>query len=261
MTLPARRSPRRPLLNQVALVTGSGRRIGRAIAIRLAQDGFAIALHHHSSQSEAGEAEREIIAAGGAACLVRADLTQPESAAGVVAATLAAFGRLDLLVNNAAMFHADSIESLEQAVWRRQFAVNLEAPVFLSAEFAKALPAGSKGAIVNIIDNRVLRLTPQNISYTLSKSALWTATQTMAQALAPLIRVNAVGPGPTFANALQGVAGLAREAAAVLLQRTVSGDEIAEAVVYLAGASSVTGQFIAVDAGQHLAWRTPDIID
>jgi NAD(P)-dependent dehydrogenase (short-subunit alcohol dehydrogenase family) len=249
------------MVDKVALVTGSGRRMGRAIAIRLARDGFAIALHHHSSQQGAEEVKREIIAAGGAACLVRADLTQPESATGLVAATLAAFGRLDLLVNNAAMFHADAIESLDQALWRRQFALNLEAPVLLSAEFAKLLPAGSKGAIVNIVDNRVLRLTPQNISYTLSKSALWTATQTMAQALAPRIRVNAVGPGPTFPNAFQGAAGLAHEAAAVLLQRAVSGDEIAEAVVYLAGAASVTGQFIAVDAGQHLSWRTPDIID
>jgi NAD(P)-dependent dehydrogenase (short-subunit alcohol dehydrogenase family) len=249
------------MVEQVALITGAGKRMGRAIALRLARDGFAVALHHNSSKREAGEVEREIAAAGGRACLVRADLTQPKSAAGLIAASLAAFGKLDLLVNNAAIFHGDTMESLDPVIWRTQFAVNLEAPVFLSAEFAKSLPSQSRGAIVNIIDNRVLRLTPQNISYTLSKSALWTATQTMAQALAPRIRVNAVGPGPTFPNARQGAAGLAHEAAAVLLQHAVSGDEIAEAVAYLARAASVTGQFIAVDAGQHLAWRTPDIID
>jgi NAD(P)-dependent dehydrogenase (short-subunit alcohol dehydrogenase family) len=249
------------MADKVALITGAAKRIGRAIAMKLARDGFAVALHYHSSRREAAELARQIVAMGGVASLNEADLADPASPDRMVAGAVKALGRLDLLVNNAAIFQGDSIAGLDLALWRRQFAINLEAPVFLAAAFAKSLPAGAEGAIVNIIDNRVLRLTPQNMSYTLAKSALWTATQTLAQALAPRIRVNAVGPGPTFANAFQGEAGLAHEAAAVLLERPTSGADVADAVAYLAAARSTTGQFIAVDSGQHLAWRTPDIID
>ena len=249
------------MAERVALVTGAAKRIGRAIALRLARDGFGVALHHHSSQTAAEDVAGEIAAAGGQASLIEADLADPASPERLVAGTIAALGRLDLLVNNAAIFQGDSIDRLDLTLWRRQFAINLEAPVFLAAAFAKRLPGRAHGAIVNIIDNRVLRLTPQNMSYTLAKSALWTATQTLAQALAPRIRVNAVGPGPTFPNARQGEAGLAHEAAAVLLERPVSGEDVAEAVAYLVTAGSITGQFIAVDSGQHLAWRTPDIIE
>ena len=249
------------MAEKVALITGAGKRMGRAIALRLARDGFAVALHYHSSHGEAAQVGREIAAAGGDVSLVEADLADPASPDQMIAASVKALGRLDLLVNNAAIFVGDSMAALDLARWRRQFAINLEAPVFLAAAFAKSLSARDEGAIVNIVDNRVLRLTPQNMSYTLAKSALWTATQTMAQALAPCIRVNAVGPGPTFPNAFQGEAGLAHEAAAVLLQRPVSGEDVADAVAWLATARSVTGQFIAVDSGQHLAWRTPDIIE
>ena len=246
---------------KVALVTGAGKRIGRAIAVRLARDGYAVALHYRSSRREAEELAGEIAAFGGRSILVEADLADASSLDDLIASTLRSLGRLDLLVNNAAIFESDSIAALDLALWRRQFAINLEAPVFLAAAFAKSLPAGAEGSVVNIIDGRVLRLTPQNISYTLAKSALWTATQTMAQAMAPRIRVNAVGPGPTFPNATQGEAGLAHEAAAVLLERAVSGEDVADAVAWLAGARSITGQFIAVDSGQHLSWRTPDIIE
>jgi NAD(P)-dependent dehydrogenase (short-subunit alcohol dehydrogenase family) len=133
--------------------------------------------------------------------------------------------------------------------------------VFLIGAFAAALPADREGAVVNIIDQRVLKLTPQYLSYTLAKSALWTATRTLAQALAPRIRVNAVGPGPTYASLRQGDDGLQREAEGTLLGRAVSGDDVAGAVLYLAQARSVTGQIVCVDAGQHLSWRTPDIVD
>ena len=249
------------MVQKVALVTGAAKRMGRVIAMRLARGGYTLALHHQSSQREAAELAGEIAAAGGTALPIQADLTDVSSPDRLIDGCFDAFGRLDLLVNNAALFTGDSIDRLDREAWRRQFAVNLEAPVFLAAAFGKRLSADGEGAIVNIVDNRILRLTPQNISYTLAKSALWTATQTMAQALAPRIRVNAVGPGPTFANTRQGEAGLAHEAAAVLLQRRVSPDDVADAVAYLACARSVTGQFIAVDCGQHLAWRTPDIID
>ena len=138
-------------------------------------------------------------------------------------------------------------------------AVNLRAPVQLSSAFVAALPAGREGCVVNIVDQRVWRLNPRFFSYTLSKSALWTATQTMAQAFAPRVRVNAVGPGPTLANNMDGAEGFAREAAAVPLGRAVEPGEIADAVLYLARARGVTGQMIAVDGGQHLAWKTPDV--
>jgi len=249
------------MVKKVALVTGAAKRIGRVIAMRLARGGYTLALHHQSSHREAAELAGEIGAAGGTALPILADLTDASSPDRLIDGCFDTLGRLDLLVNNAALFAGDSIDTLDREAWRRQFAVNLEAPVFLAAAFGKRLPADGEGAIVNLVDNRVLRLTPQNMSYTLAKSALWTATQTMAQALAPRIRVNAVGPGPTFPNSRQGEAGLAHEASAVLLQRRVDPEDVADAVAYLASARSVTGQFIAVDCGQHLAWRTPDIID
>jgi NAD(P)-dependent dehydrogenase (short-subunit alcohol dehydrogenase family) len=249
------------MTDPVALVTGAARRIGRDIALRLAREGYSLALHYGASRDLAEQLAREITAGGGQAICLPADLADPEAAQGLLASATAELGPVRLLVNNAAIFHSDDLASLDLQLWRRQFAVNVEAPVFLSRAFALHLPAAMKGSIVNIIDHRVWRLTPQHLSYTLSKSALWTATQTLAQALAPRIRVNAVGPGPTYPNPSDGALGLSQEAAGVLLQRPVTGDEIAEAVVYLAKARNVTGQLIAVDAGQHLAWRTPDIVD
>jgi NAD(P)-dependent dehydrogenase (short-subunit alcohol dehydrogenase family) len=249
------------MTDPVALVTGAARRIGRDIALRLAREGYSLVLHYGASRDLAEQLAREITAGGGRAIGLAADLADPETAQRLLATATAKLGPVRLLVNNAAIFHSDDLASLDLQLWRRQFAVNVEAPVFLSRAFALHLPAAMEGSIVNIIDHRVWRLTPQHLSYTLSKSALWTATQTLAQALAPRIRVNAVGPGPTYPNPSDGALGLSREAAGVLLQRPVTGDEIAEAVVYLAKARNVTGQLIAVDAGQHLAWRTPDIVD
>ena len=171
-----------------------------------------------------------------------------------------ALGPVTLLVNNAASFVADDVRSLDIATWNRQFSINLRAPSQLVGIMAERLPADAKGAVVNIVDQRVWKLTPQYYSYTLTKAALLTATRTMAQALAPRIRVNAVGPGPTFPNSYDGADRLEQEAAGTLLGRRIAPEEIAEAALYLARASSVTGQMIAVDAGQHLGWRTPDII-
>jgi len=246
---------------KIALVTGAGKRIGSDIARRLHRDGFALALLAHASFERARALAAEVAADGGEARAFFVDLSDPQSGAAAFAEIAAMLGPIELLVNNAAMFETDSIATLDLVLWRRQFAVDLEAPVFLAAAFAAALPENREGAIVNVIDQRVWRLTPQYLSYTLAKSALWTATQTLAQALAPRIRVNAVGPGPTYASVRQGEAGLALEAAGALLGRSIRGEEIAEAVAYLAGARNVTGQMICVDAGQHLAWRTPDIVE
>jgi NAD(P)-dependent dehydrogenase (short-subunit alcohol dehydrogenase family) len=246
---------------KIALVTGAGKRIGSDIARRLARDGYGLALLARASLQGARALAAEIVASGGEAEAFSADLADPDGSATAFAEIAGAIGPIELLVNNAAMFETDSISTLDLSLWRRQFAVNLEAPVFLAGAFAAALPRDREGAIVNVIDQRVLRLTPQNLSYTLAKSALWTATQTLAQALAPRIRVNAVGPGPTYASVRQGETGLAREAAGALLGRSIRGEEIGDAVAYLAAARNVTGQMICVDAGQHLAWRTPDIVD
>lgn len=248
------------MMSDVALVTGGARRIGRAIVERLAQAGYAVAIHCGSARAEAEALAGEIAHRGGRAVVIAADLADPAAVDGLVPAVEAALGPLTLLVNNASSFLIDDITAIDVATWNRQFSINLRAPSVLAGAVARRLPAGRSGAIVNIIDQRVWKLTPQYYSYTLTKAALLTATKTMAQALAPHIRVNAVGPGPTLPNLHDGAQAMEQEAAATLLQRKIDPREIAEAVLYLAQARSVTGQMIAVDGGQHLGWRTPDIV-
>jgi NAD(P)-dependent dehydrogenase (short-subunit alcohol dehydrogenase family) len=239
------------------LVTGAGRRIGRAIARALARAGYAVALHARASRAEAEAVAGEIAAGGGRATVVLADLTDHEALRGLVAAA-AAFGPLTLLVNNAGAFEPDDIETLARERLERTFAVNLAAPLFLAQAFAAQAPDGADASIVNILDQRVFRPTPRFLSYTLSKSALHTATTTLAQALAPKLRVNAVAPGPTLPSPRQAPEDFAAQAAAVPLGRGPTPEDIAAAVLYLAQAQSVTGVTIAVDGGQHLSWRTPD---
>jgi NAD(P)-dependent dehydrogenase (short-subunit alcohol dehydrogenase family) len=245
---------------EVALVTGGARRIGRAIVERLARAGYAVAIHCNASRDEAEALAAGLRASGGKAGVVAADLADPVAVEGIIPAAEAALGPVTLLVNNASSFIADDVRALDVASWNRQFSINLRAPSVLAGAMANRLPEGRQGAIVNIVDQRVWKLTPQYYSYTLTKAALLTATTTMAQALAPRIRVNAVGPGPTFANPYDGEALLTAEAQGTVLNRKVEADDIAEAVLYLAKAGAITGQMIAVDAGQHLAWRTPDIV-
>jgi len=240
---------------RTALVTGGARRIGAAIARALARAGYAVVLHANRSRADAEKLAQEIGAAGGRATVVLADLARHEAVAGLIPAA-AAFGPLTLLVNNAGVFEADDIATLERAKFEDTFAVNLAAPLFLTQAFARQAPAGS--AIVNVLDQRVFKPTPRFLSYTLSKSALHAATITLAQALAPRLRVNAVAPGPTLPSPRQSEREFAAQAASLLLGRGPTAEEIAAAVVYLAGAASVTGVTIAVDGGQHLAWRTAD---
>jgi len=240
---------------RAALITGAGRRIGRAIALALAHDGYAVVLHANTSRREAEKLAGEIVDAGGKASVVLVDLADGEALLGLMPAA-AAFGPLTLLVNNASLFDDDDIVTLDRAHFERTLAINLTAPVFLAQAFAAQAPAGS--SIVNIVDQRVLKPTPRFFSYTLSKSALASATVTLAQALAPKLRVNAVAPGPTLPSPRQTAEQFAAQAAAVPLKQGPMPEEIAAAVVYLAGARSVTGTVIAVDGGQHLAWRTLD---
>jgi NAD(P)-dependent dehydrogenase (short-subunit alcohol dehydrogenase family) len=240
----------------VALVTGGARRIGRAIVEALAADGFSVAIHCNHSSAEATSLAEAITARGGRSAVVTADLSDADEVATVVPAAREALGPLSLLVNNAAEFEPDDIGTLEPGRWDRHFAINLRAPVFLAQAFAAQVdPLAEDACVINIIDQRVLAPRPDYMSYHLSKAGLRTATQTLAQALAPHIRVNAVGPGPTFANVRQSQAQFEMEAAGTLLGHGSSGRDVAEAVLYLARARSVTGQMVAVDAGQHLAWR------
>jgi NAD(P)-dependent dehydrogenase (short-subunit alcohol dehydrogenase family) len=238
-----------------ALVTGAGRRIGRALALACATAGYDVVVHARGPEAPE-ETIGAIRAAGREAVVAFADLTDASALPGLVAA---APGPPTLLVNCASLFEDDRIESLEPERLDTALATNLRAPVLLAKAFAAALPADREGLIVNVVDQRVWRLNPQFFSYTLSKAALWTATQTLAQALAPRIRVNAIGPGPTLQSVHQTPESFAAEAAAIPLERAVDLDQIAAALTYLIGARSVTGQMIAVDGGQHLAWRTPDV--
>ena len=227
----------------------------------MAAAGYQVVVHFNRSRSDADALVAEIVSRGGRAAALGADLADWDSAHGFFDRVCGEVGRPHVLVNCAAVFLDDRIGAIKRDAWRRQFAVNLEAPILIAEKFAAALGPEETGAIINVIDQRVLRLTPQYLSYTLTKSALWTATQTLAQALAPRIRVNAVGPGPTYPSVRQGEAGLTSESSNIPLGRRVEGRQIAEAVLYLARARDVTGQLICVDGGQHLAWRTPDIVD
>ncbi|WP_020177806.1 SDR family oxidoreductase [Methylopila sp. M107] len=244
-----------------ALVTGAGRRIGAAIARALARTGRPIALHANRSAAAAELVAREIVDGGGRACVVRGELADPAAPDRLVAEARAALGPLGVLVNSASSFETDAVGALDVTLWDRQMAVNLRAPVFLIEAFAAQLDDGATGCAVNILDQRVLKPTPAHVSYTLAKSALATATVTLAQALAPRVRVVGVGPGPTLKNPRQSREEFARQCAAMPLGRGPSPDEIAEAVIYLVGAGSVTGAILPVDGGQHVSWRTPGAED
>jgi NAD(P)-dependent dehydrogenase (short-subunit alcohol dehydrogenase family) len=243
-----------------ALVTGAAHRIGRALALSLAEAGYAVAVHHRDDETDAQALVDEIRAAGGRAASVRADLAVEAQTAALIGQAAAAVGPLTLLVNNAATFRYDHAGGLGRATWDAHFEANLRAPLVLAEGFAAQAPDGDP-LILNLLDQRVWKPNPQFFSYTLTKTALWTATRMLAQALAPRIRVNAIGPGPTLPNAIEGPAGLQAEAAAVPLQRRTDLADITGAARYLIDARSVTGQMIAVDGGQHLAWKTPDILD
>jgi NAD(P)-dependent dehydrogenase (short-subunit alcohol dehydrogenase family) len=243
-----------------ALVTGAARRIGRALALAAARAGYDVVvhIHHDASTDDAVQTAAAITALGRHAHIAAADLADADACRNLIAE---APGPITLLVNCASLFEDDRLDTLTPTGWDAAQAVNIRAPVLLAQAFAAALPAGDHGQIVNIVDQRVLKPTPQFFSYAVSKAALWAATEMLAQALAPRIRVNAIAPGPTLANVHQSPESFAAEAGAVLLGHGPSPDEIAHALSYLIDAASVTGQMIAVDGGQHLGWRTPDIVD
>lgn len=243
----------------VALVTGAARRIGRSLALAAAAAGYDLAIHHRSHPEDADSLAQEAATHGANSLTLTGDLADPVTASALIDAA-SRLGPVTLLINNASLFEDDSLQSLNANGLNAHLAVNLTAPVLLSQAFAMRLPNEASGLIVNVLDQRVLRPNPQFFSYSLSKAALWQATKTMAQALAPRIRVNGIGPGPTLPSVHQVPGEFEAEAAGALLGHAVDPEEIAAALRYLIDAPSVTGQMIAVDAGQHLGWRTPDIV-
>jgi NAD(P)-dependent dehydrogenase (short-subunit alcohol dehydrogenase family) len=241
------------------LVTGAAKRLGRAIALDLAAHGWNVAIHYGTSETDARATADEARKAGVRAAILQADLSREDETVGLVARAAKELGPLTALVNSASVFENDDWKNATRASWDKHIETNLRAPFVLSQEFAKQLPDGEMGAIVNIIDQRVLKPTPQFLSYALSKGGLFWLNTTLAQALAPRIRVNAVGPGPTLINARQSEADFNRQREATVLGHGADPQDVCDAVRYLLGATAVTGQMIAVDGGQHLIWKTPDV--
>jgi NAD(P)-dependent dehydrogenase (short-subunit alcohol dehydrogenase family) len=240
-----------------ALVTGAAKRLGRATALALADDGYDVAVHYGSSKADADAVVAAITAEGRRAIALAADLSHEAETQKLVAAATKALGPLTCLVNNASLFERDEALTVTRASWDAHFETNLRAPFVLMQEFARQLPAEANGAIVNIVDERVWNLTPHFVSYTLSKAGLWTLTQVMAMAFAPRIRVNAIGPGPTLPSPRQSAEQFARQQASVPLQHGATPEEIAAAVRFILSSGAMTGQMIALDGGQHLGWAQP----
>lgn len=239
------------------LVTAGGRRIGRAIALALSGQGRAVAVHHHQSADAAQEVVAEIEVAGGRAAAISADLTDETEVGGLVAAAAAALGPVTGLVNNAAVFEPDGVAEATRAGWDFHMAVNLRAPFVLVQGLMAQLPAGRDGAVVNIIDQRVWNPSPGFVTYSLSKMGLWDLTRLLALELAPRLRVNAIGPGPVLPGPRQDEATFRRQWQSLPLARPVTPEEIAQGVCFCLDAPAMTGQMIALDAGQHLCWAPP----
>ncbi|WP_102109552.1 SDR family oxidoreductase [Oceaniglobus roseus] len=253
-----------------ALVTGGGKRLGRAMALYLAERGIGVAVHYNSSADAAEEVADEIRAVGLPAAAVQADLLD-EAATGALmpAAAEALGGPITVLVNNASIFEHDTIHTATRDSWDRHFGSNLRAPFQLIQALARTAPPPAEDAngepvaqalVVNMIDQRVRKLTPEFMTYTLAKTALWTLTRTAAQGLAPKVRVNAIGPGPTLQGARQSDRHFAAQRAATVLERGAGEADIVAALGYFLDAPAVTGQLLCIDGGQHLAWRTPDVL-
>jgi NAD(P)-dependent dehydrogenase (short-subunit alcohol dehydrogenase family) len=252
-----------------ALVTGAGRRLGRAMALYLAGRGHDVAVHYATSADEAEAVAAEIRALGRRAVTLQADLLSEEATQALVPAATAALGPMTVLVNNASIFEYDRIETATRESWDRHMESNLRAPYVLTQGFARQCPpavmddAGeplAQGLIINMIDQRILKLTPEFSTYTIAKMGLWALTRTAAQGLAPQVRVNAIGPGPTLQGSRQSADHFARQRAATVLGRGANPQDITAALGFFLDSPAVTGQFLAIDGGQHLAWATPDVL-
>ena len=253
-----------------ALVTGAARRLGRELALELAKQGYDVAVHYSSSEDAAEQTANDIRALGRKAITVQADLLSESETQTLVDRAAKGLGApLTCLVNNASIFECDTIDTATRETWDRHLESNLRAPFVLMQNFATQAPAPepdengeiyARGLVVNMIDQRVRKLTPELTTYTIAKAALWTLTQTAAQALAPNIRVNAIGPGPTLQGGRQDADKFARQREATLLNRGANPDDIRGALGYFLHSRAVTGQLLCIDGGQHLAWETPDVV-
>ncbi len=251
-----------------ALVTGAGARLGHAMALALAREGFDVAVHHH--RTPADQVVSEIRDLGQQAVPLRADLLDESATQALIPAAAEALGGpITVLVNNASIFEYDNIETATRQSWDRHIESNLRAPFVLIQALAAQVPEPStdergelqaEALTVNMIDQRVRKLTPEFMTYTIAKSGLWTLTQTAAQALAPRVRVNAIGPGPTLRGHRQSVDHFTRQRAATILGRGANLEDIVGALSYLLHAPAVTGQLLCVDGGQHIGWATPDVL-
>jgi NAD(P)-dependent dehydrogenase (short-subunit alcohol dehydrogenase family) len=241
---------------RTALITGGAQRVGRAIALALAANGFDIAIHYNTSLKEAEATQTDIQSMGRRAIILRADLAIEAQVISLMPQATEALGPIGVLINNASRFGRDEWDNVTRESWDAHLEPNLRAPFVLIQAFARALPADAAGVVINMIDQRVWSLTPHFVSYTLSKAGLWALTQTMALALAPNIRVNAIGPGPALPSSRQTSAQFARQAASVPLGHGTDPAEIARAAVSILGLPAMTGQMIALDGGQHLQWST-----
>lgn len=239
---------------RTALVTGAGKRIGRAIALDLAAQGWNVAIHYGHSAEGAEEVRAEAEAAGVRAVTLKADLTREAETETLVDRAVEALGPLGALVNNASVFEYDRWDTADRASWDLHMDANLRAPFVLTQAFARQVAEDAAGAVVNIIDERVWNLTPHFVTYTLSKAGLWTLTQTLALALAPRIRVNGIGPGPTLPSPRQSQEQFDRQCDSMPLRHGTTPEQVAEAVRFILNAPAMTGQMIALDGGQHLAW-------
>jgi NAD(P)-dependent dehydrogenase (short-subunit alcohol dehydrogenase family) len=247
-------------MTKTALVTGAAKRLGRAIALDLAAQGWNVAIHYNGSAEDADSAAQAVRAFGGEAVTLKCDLSKEAETGLLVDRAVREVGPLTALINSASLFENDDWESATRKTWDEHIEINLRAPFLLSQLFAKQLPEGAAGNIVNIIDQRVLKPTPQFLSYSISKAGLYWLTTTLAQGMGPRIRVNAVGPGPTLKNPRQSDEDFNRQREATILKRGADPADICAAVRYLLEAQAVTGQMLAVDGGQHLIWQTPDVL-
>lgn len=257
-------------LKGAALVTGAGHRLGRAMAVTLASEGFDVVVHYASSKAGAEETAAEVAAKGVNAKLLKADLLDRAAVVKLIPEAVEAIGGpLSVLVNNASIFEYDTVASATYESWDRHMMSNLEAPYFLTQAFAQQVKGGARdengepiasACIVNMIDQRVRKLTPEFSTYTIAKMGLWALTQTSARGLAPDIRVNGIGPGPTLAGVRQSDQHFKQQRRNTVLQRGANVEDINNSLRFILSSHSLTGQLLCVDGGQHLGWQTPDIL-